>query len=107
LERCASRYHVKSLTKAEACPTIQVLGRGMHESPFQMAGPGGFPHFRLGLRLSSEAKMTLVLIILIILILGGGGWGYYGGGLSGPFPGVIGLLLIILLVWALMGGLPR
>jgi hypothetical protein len=51
--------------------------------------------------------MTLVLIILIILILGGGGWGYYGGGLSGPFPGVIGLLLIFLLVWALMGGLPR
>jgi hypothetical protein len=35
--------------------------------------------------------MTLVLIILIILILGGGGWGYYGGGLSGPFPGLLGL----------------
>jgi hypothetical protein len=48
--------------------------------------------------------MTLVIIILIILILGGGGYGYYGGGLSGPYPGIIGLLLIVLLIWAVTSG---
>ena len=50
--------------------------------------------------------MTLILIVLILVFcVGGTGWGYsrYPG--SGPyFGGGLGLVLVILLIWFLMGG---
>ena len=58
----------------------------------------------------SEAKQfrmdtpMLLLIILLIIVLGGGGYTYRDN--LGPFGGIIGLLLVVLLVLALMGRLP-
>ena len=50
--------------------------------------------------------MTLLLIVLILVVVfGGGGWSYsrYPG--SGPYlGGGLGLVLLILLIWFLMGG---
>jgi hypothetical protein len=51
--------------------------------------------------------MSLVLIVLIIVLLLGGGWGYSYGGWSGYGPGgLVGLLVIVLLIWFLVGGRP-
>jgi len=49
--------------------------------------------------------MTLILVILLLLLLGGGG-GYYGYSTWGPAGGIsiVGLVLIILLVFYLVGG---
>ena len=51
--------------------------------------------------------MNLIILILIILILFGGlgfhsSWGYYG---AGPYGGIGGLLVLILIVWLVTGGL--
>jgi hypothetical protein len=51
--------------------------------------------------------MSLVPIVLIIVILLGGGWGYSYGGWTGYGPGgLVGLLVIVLLIWLLVGGRP-
>jgi hypothetical protein len=51
--------------------------------------------------------MSLVPIVLIIVLLLGGGWGYSYGGWSGYGPGgIVGLLVILLLFWLLVGGRP-
>ena len=49
--------------------------------------------------------MTLILIVLILLLVCGSGWGYSRYPSSGPyFGGGLGLVLVILLIWFLMGG---
>jgi hypothetical protein len=45
--------------------------------------------------------MTLLLIVLIIVILGGGGYGYRGGYLPEP----LGLVLLIVVVFLIVGAL--
>ncbi len=50
--------------------------------------------------------MSLLLLIIILLVVFGGlgfhsGWGYYG---AGPYGGIGGLLVIILIVWLITGG---
>lgn len=48
--------------------------------------------------------MEIIFIILIVLILFGGlGWGYRSGSYGYPLGGALGIILIILLVWLLVG----
>ena len=50
--------------------------------------------------------MTLILIVLIlVLCVGGGGWGYSRYPSSGPYlGGGVGLVLLIVVLWAVLGG---
>lgn len=52
--------------------------------------------------------MGTILIIVVLLLLFGGGGGYYGYSRYGGagLGGALGLVLIILLVFWLIGGLP-
>jgi hypothetical protein len=52
--------------------------------------------------------MTILLIILVILLLGGSGpwWPYSQGWGYRPFGSVLGLILICLLIFFLVGGAP-
>jgi hypothetical protein len=47
----------------------------------------------------------LLLIIVLVLLLGGGGW-YYGNQNWGPQGGIgiVGVILVCLLIWYLLGG---
>lgn len=48
----------------------------------------------------------LVLILILILVFGAGGWGWHSSGyVGGPYlGGGLGLVLLLLLVWLLLGG---
>jgi hypothetical protein len=50
--------------------------------------------------------MSLLILILILVVLFGGvgfhsNWGYYG---AGPFGGLGGLLVLIVIIWLVTGG---
>jgi hypothetical protein len=67
---------------------------------------GGYPLSAVS-PLLSEAQMSLILLILIIVLLLGGGWGYSYGGWTGYGPGgLVGLLVIVLIIFLLVGGRP-
>jgi hypothetical protein len=69
--------------------------------------PWGLFPFPLGLHQPSEAQMSPILWVLIIVLLLGGGWGYSYGGWTGYGPGgIVGLLVIVLIIWLLVGGRP-
>jgi hypothetical protein len=51
--------------------------------------------------------LSFFLLVLIIVLLLGGGWGYSYGGWTGYGPGsLVGLLVIVLIIWLLVGGRP-
>jgi hypothetical protein len=52
--------------------------------------------------------MSTILIIVVLVLLFGGGGGYYAHGRYGGagLGGVFGLILVLLLVFWLVGGLP-
>jgi hypothetical protein len=51
--------------------------------------------------------LSFFLLVLIVVLLLGGGWGYSYGGWTGYGPGgIVGLLVIVLIIWLLVGGRP-
>jgi len=52
--------------------------------------------------------ITIILIVLLVLVLSGGGYGIYGGHI-GLAPSPLGILLLVILIFLLVGlfGGPR